>query len=313
MKHINYFLLAGVIVFLIPLQLLAENNLYKAGVVFYNQGKYEEALQYLSKAIKKEPDNVEAIYYFANTLVKTYNVGYAEKYYNKVIDMSPDSEIAFYSRQALNDIARYKSNVSFPYNSLVLKGNQLYTSDNSYIHLVKEKGDIIHWQKSKMPIKVYVSPYKHSENEEYAWDAFKEWQLMSDSLILFERVESKESADIIVDWQNTFQYDLQYDLYGFVIPEIEQNEIRKYYIYLLTSDENAKDILPKKLYMHALHLIGHSLGITAHSDVVDDIMYETGNDGNISRRDISTLNLIYELPADISNFSDYYEPKKPSE
>lgn len=296
-------LLVVLCVFLLAhLSVHAEKEMCKAGVVFYTQGKYKQALEYLSEFVKNQPDDVRALYYFANTLVKTHNVDYAKKYYERVVRLSPMSEYADFSRMALRDIADNKASIDLPVDSMYVNDKQLFNSENSYIQEIMDSREIIHWDKDKMPLKVYVTPSKYKEYDKFVWDAFDDWSKFSRGVVFFEKVEDESSADIIVKWGETFEDDLDDDLYGCAIPEIEGNNLLKYTIYLLSKDYEGKIILPNSLYTNALHQIGHSLGINVHSKNPSDLMYTYGNYGELTRRDISTLNLLYQLNPNISNF-----------
>lgn len=297
-------LLGTIFVFASFVPLLAEDNLYKAGVVFYMQAKYDKALEYFSEALKQNPDNIQAVYYFANSLVKTYKSDYAIKYYQRVIDMDPYSELADHSRKALKDIADYKAANREPKESLLMKGSKLYSSVNSYIQQVIEYGPIIHWDKAKMPRKVFIKPSKYKEYDRFAWQAFKNWQEASEGLVSFEKTEIENEANIIVNWDNTFYNSMEYDFFGYVIPKLDGDNLTQYNIYLVEHDYDGKIHLPTALLTYAMHQIGHSLGITSHSPIEDDIMYIDANKGKISRRDISTLHLLYQLKPDISNFNE---------
>lgn len=292
--------------FFVPIVVHAEKEMYKAGVVFYNQGNYKQALQYLSEFVKKEPDDIQALYYFANTLVKTHNVDYAKKYYERVIAISPMSEYARYSSIALHDITTNKASIDLPIDSMYVNDRQLFNSENSYIKDIMQSGKIVHWDKDKMPLKVYVHSSKYKEYNKYVWDAFDDWSKLSRGVVFFDKVDSEDSANIVIKWGDQFEDDVDDDLYGCSVPQIEENNLVKFTIYLLNKDYEGNIIMPNDLYTNALHQIGHSLGINAHSKDPNDIMYVDGNFGEISRRDVSTLNLLYQLEPQVSNFLEYY-------
>ena len=274
----------------------------KAGVVFYTQGNYKQALIYLSNAVKNEPDDIKSLYYFANTLVKTYNIDYAKKYYERVVELSSNSDYARLSQIALNDIANNKASIDKPVDSMYVDDGQLFNSENSYINDVLQKGKILHWDKEKMPLKVYLSPPKYKEYNKFVWDAFDDWSKSSRGVVFFDRVENEEEANIIVKWADQFEDDLDDDLYGCSVPMIDGNNLLNYTIYLLNKDYNGEIILPNALYTNALHQIGHCLGINGHSKDPGDLMSIYGNHGELTRRDISTLILLYQQEPNISNF-----------
>lgn len=282
----------------------ADKNVLAAGIIFYNQGKYEKALSYLSKAVKDDPNDIKSMYYFANTLVKTYNLGYAEKYYRKIIEIQPYSEITELSKQALVDISDYKANIRTPHESLLVKDKQLYSSVNSYIQEIIDNGVIIHWQKDKMPLNVYISPSTYKEYEAFAWDAFEDWESSLGGLISFNKVDKEENAHLKIIWDKNFSNEIEYDLNGYTYPVIDGNELTKYNICIVERGMDGKILLPTSLYTYVLHQIGHALGVSSHSKNEKDIMFISGNEGKLTRRDVSTLHVLYGLKPDISNFND---------
>jgi tetratricopeptide (TPR) repeat protein len=289
------------------------NNLTNAGLVAYMQQDYKRALTFLSQAVKENPYDADALYYFANTLVKLHRVETAEKYYRKVIEISPDSVFAEYSLQALYDIHNYKTSIRLPYDSLLLKGSKLYTSENSYIHNIVENPPIIRWDKLTMPLKVYINEPHFKEHESYIRDAFDQWSDMSDGLVDYQVVTSVNNAHIVVHWRKNLLSDFKNDFYGYVAPEIEGNELIKYHIYLQEYGRDGKLLDPVRARAAAMHQVGHSLGITYHSDSEKDIMYVEPLEPRITRRDLSTLNLIYAFDPDISNFQEALEIKTKKE
>lgn len=296
-------LITLVLLIILPVQnVLAESNLYKAGVVFYNQGKYQEALMYLSDSVKKNPDDIDSLYYFANTLVKTNNIDIAQKYYKRIIDIDPDYYISDYARKALADIADFKRGIRTPYSSFTQKGSRVYSSANSYISNVTESGTLIHWDKLVIPLKVYIKPPKFNEHKKYALDAFDEWQKMT-GVVAFDSAISEEAAHIVVDWGGKLYKEPSYDFYGFAEPEIEGNELLKYNIFIQETDKKGKLLSPGIVRLALLHQIGHSLGINAHSNDKNDVMYVSPEATSLSKQDSATINLLYEMPATISNFS----------
>lgn len=281
----------------------ADENLSRAGLVFYKQGNYEKALEFLSDAVKDDPGNVEVLYYFANALVKTHNVDYAQKYYQKVITIDPNSQWADYSKQALSYIAEDKAKIKVPLNSSMVKNQELYSYSNSYIQNITYNGEVVHWSKDKMPLNVYITPPSYREHLQPVVDAFKEWQNSSQGLVFFNKVNTENTAQIIVKWKKRLTANENTDFGGYSLPNISNNELIRYNIYLSELDSNKKLILPNEIYMAALHQIGHSLGLSSHSNNKEDLMYPKGNEGKITKRDKSTLFWLYDREPDISDFS----------
>jgi tetratricopeptide (TPR) repeat protein len=292
-----------VAIILNPVSSLAEENMYKAGVVFYNQGKYQQALTYLSSAVRDNPSDVNALYYFANSLVKVHNVEYAQMYYKKVVEISPDSKVAALSKKALEDITSFKSKLTNPFNSMVVNEGILYNSENSYIDDLSLSGNTIHWSKEKMPLNVYVEPSDFREQKAPIIKAFLEWEGATKRLISFKFVTNPDKAQITVAWEKSMNNIPGDDFGGFLEPDIDQKDLRGYKMYFPNYDKNNRLMLPSRMRLMALHQIGHALGITSHSKNTSTIMCSAPTVQKISKRDVSTLYLLYNLEPDISDFS----------
>ncbi|MCS7230684.1 MAG: FliG C-terminal domain-containing protein [Elusimicrobiota bacterium] len=65
---------------------------YIAGVELYQQGNYEEAINYLSYAIELDPQLSEAYQYIANILYESGNYQDALQYYKKVLELEPQNQ-----------------------------------------------------------------------------------------------------------------------------------------------------------------------------------------------------------------------------
>lgn len=301
---IKKFLFLILVLFIFAGATHARDNYCNAGIVFYNQKNYKQAQKYFYKAIKANPENVQAIYYFANTLVKLKNPDNARKYYKRVVEIDPHTEEAYYAQQAIYDIDQYKADLNFPFRTADVIDWELYNSENSYINNLNKSETVIRWQKDIMPLYVYINPSDYKEFNKISWRAFKQWQSSSSGFVTFEEVDKEEKANIIVKW-NKYPAENEYkDLFGYALPEYEENELKHYVIYLNERNNEGELFLPKEMLMHTLHQIGHALGINSHSDNEKDIMYVDGNEGKLTRRDISTLFLLYNIEADVSNFTE---------
>ncbi|MGD9580540.1 MAG: hypothetical protein AB7V50_04150, partial [Vampirovibrionia bacterium] len=223
------------------------------------------------------------------------------------------SDYASYSQVALNDLAMKDASIEQPVDSLYVNDSQLFNSNNSYIADIIQTGKIIHWDIDKMPLKVYISPSKYPEYNKFVWDAFNDWASLSRGIVFFVKTDLEEEANIIVKWGDRFEDDRDDDLFGYSVPLIEGSNLLNYTIYLLNKDYNGEILLPNYIYTNALHQIGHSLGINAHSSNAEDLMHVNGNYGELSRRDIATLNILYQMKPDFSNFIDIAPVEKKEE
>ena len=71
--------------------------LYNIGISFIQTGAYEEALTYLQKALKENPDHEPVLYDIAFCYEKVGDDPQAIEYYNKYLDIDPYSESAWYN------------------------------------------------------------------------------------------------------------------------------------------------------------------------------------------------------------------------
>jgi tetratricopeptide (TPR) repeat protein len=72
-----------------------------AGMDFYDAGDFQKAAEYFYTCAKKSPQNADARYHLANSLVKLGRMQEAFVQYQAAIALKPDSPSADFSRQAL--------------------------------------------------------------------------------------------------------------------------------------------------------------------------------------------------------------------
>jgi len=65
---------------------------YVAGVDFYQQGDYENAINYLQYAVELDPQLYEAYQYLGNIYYETGNYQQALEYYKKVVELNPQDK-----------------------------------------------------------------------------------------------------------------------------------------------------------------------------------------------------------------------------
>ena len=61
-------------------------SLFVEGRDTYNAGKYDEAIKFLKKSLKMNPDNVDSIYFLGRAYDRKGNAKTAAKYYQNLID-----------------------------------------------------------------------------------------------------------------------------------------------------------------------------------------------------------------------------------
>ncbi|MGD9580357.1 MAG: tetratricopeptide repeat protein [Vampirovibrionia bacterium] len=304
-------------------QSFAVSGDFERGKSAYKSGNYTLATQYFRRALSNNPSNTTYRYYLAQVLVQSKNLDEAQKEYQRIIQMSPYSQEATYSKKALVQIKDYIHNSLHPKWRSMNSNMDIGVSEthskadvgDNYIDKVTEKGEVIRWQKSSMPLKVYVEndPRKVQKysNQYYmaAKKGLEKWTSGTKGLITFRYVDSPQNADIKVVWKTVLDAKLlgseagtAYTA-GVTSPEYSGKELYAMSVVLTTTDPNGKPHDPSDIEKVSTHEVGHALGIMGHSLESGDIMYANSkSNGELTKRDISTITLLYDLDPDISNF-----------
>ena len=175
----------------------------------------------------------------------------------------------------------------------------------NYIDKTLNNGNIIRWNSSTFPLKVYIS--NSSDIPQYFYNevelAFKEWQAASDNLITFKFVDSSKNADIRCIFPQDYiaeKYE-DHSTAGLTKMHFENDIIKYVEITLSPKNTNGEFYKEENVFSIAVHEIGHALGIHGHSLNKEDVMYPVASTGKISTGDINTLKLLYSIVPDISN------------
>lgn len=187
------------------------------------------------------------------------------------------------------------------------------TNTTNYMDNVSVNGNIIRWQLSSSPIKVYVEPINFSNSavlyNKAIINSLNAWSEASKGRIGFCLVESTEDAQIKIFWEKNINKNASTKgnkLYfsGFASPEYFGKQLIftqiKFNVY-----DNMGNPIPLSYFERGLtHELGHALGIMGHSDNKYDIMYPFVNilTKSLSNRDKETINILYNTEPDISNF-----------
>src|ERR1700752_2180528 len=84
---------------------LAQTTEIREGNKFYKEGKYDEALEAYNKAVKKNPDDLTAMYNRSNALAKKGDKNAAMEGYEKLLSAAKDPKIlerSFYDKGVLH-------------------------------------------------------------------------------------------------------------------------------------------------------------------------------------------------------------------
>ena len=287
---------------------------YQIGKEFYYKENYQDASRYFQKALGQKPLNVNYRYYYAQTLVYTGDFDKAQSEYSKIIEISPTSEAAKLSAQAIANIQQYYSSKNSSHSNDSTSSSDVlsagsFTNDNYVANAVTSSGDIFIWNKRKMPIKIYfldcnkVKGYT-PEHVQKVKQAFDVWKNASKGQISYKYVNDKNQANIFVSFKEKLSSNDDSNGYmaGLAKPYPLGNYLDKASIQFATiRTVDNKPVSLTALYNCALHEIGHSLGIYGHSSIEGDIMYSVTNDKDnntlksLSKRDINTINNLYSL------------------
>lgn len=172
---------------------------------------------------------------------------------------------------------------------------------DSYFRNVCKNGKLIRWNKSSLPLKVYIQDSKDVPEyyREVVLSAYQAWQRASEGLVRFEFVETPAEADMKCYFKNTDNKDA-IGVHAFAV---NGNTIKDSVIVFNRVDNKGHSHDSKQLFSSALQEIGHSLGLTGKSPSIYDVMYPIGTKFNteITSRDLKTLALLYSVVPDITD------------
>lgn len=172
---------------------------------------------------------------------------------------------------------------------------------DSYFRNVCKAGKLVRWNKSSLPLQVYIEDNKTVPEyyREVVMSAYQAWQRASEGLVRFEFVETPQEADM----KCYFKANDNKDSIGIHAFAVNGNTITDSIIVFNRTDNKGHSHDSKQLFSSALQEIGHSLGLTGKSPSIYDVMYPIGTKFNteITPRDLKTLALLYSVVPDITD------------
>lgn len=172
---------------------------------------------------------------------------------------------------------------------------------DSYFRQVCKNGKIIRWNKTSMPLNVYIEDSNDVPEyyREVVINAYQAWQRASEGLVRFNFVETPEEANM----KCYFRTNDNKSSIGVHAFSVNGNVIKDSVIVFNKVDYKGHSHDSKQLFSSALQEIGHSLGLTGNSQSIYDVMYPIGTKFNteITPRDLKTLALLYSVIPDITN------------
>ena len=264
---------------------------YAKGVTQYKCGNYEAAAKNFEYAVKLNPKDVNSRYYLALAYIKQNYVYGAQKQYNRIILLAPESEAAKLSQQGLSLIRQAELG-----KNIKKADTNSATIENNYIQYVLTNGNIAKWM--KMPITVYIEPKKQKG---VVQKSFEKWQAATDGLIKFAFSQNPNSQ-ITVKFKDTLENKTEQSSFvaGYSKPYYKNGNLSKSEITILAIDPDTGETIDDDIIAFtALHEIGHSLGLNGHSTDENDVMFESSEEPkeNLSLRDINTIKLLYTVDA----------------
>ncbi len=172
---------------------------------------------------------------------------------------------------------------------------------DSYYRQVCKNGQIVRWNKSYMPLSVYIQDSKDVPEfyREVVMNAYLAWQRASEGIVRFQFVEDPSQADMKCYFKNGNPSDA-IGVHEFAV---NGNRITSSTITFSKTDKKGHSHDSKQLYSSALQEVGHSIGLTGNSTSIYDVMYPIGTKFNteITTRDLKTLALVYATIPDATN------------
>jgi hypothetical protein len=180
-----------------------------------------------------------------------------------------------------------------------------------------ERKKITRWNDQTKYITVYIAdgsylPGWNPENPLRVKAAFQEWEQAMAPRFHFIYMPDERGADVKVLWAARIAHDQIGEAAGVNEYQTWGKFISKNDIKLALVHPTGRALPPPMIQSVALHEIGHMLGLKAHSDNPNDIMYPVESPASwdevqhLSQRDINTLRLVYESKPDYTNPEGYH-------
>jgi Flp pilus assembly protein TadD/predicted Zn-dependent protease len=299
-------------------------DLCNESVLLLKDAKYEAAEARLNEALKLDPDNAATLSNFGLVLSKLGRLAEARKHLEKSVALDPKSDAALLNLgltcEGLGDlpaaraylmrfieISRDKDLAEKMKDHVTIINKTLSAGVPSgdgpdYFGQVK-RSQMNPWPKELMPIKIFIASgtdvpgYKPGYGEVLD-NAIKSWSEALQGIVSFSRTGASEEALIEVHWTNDYKTALMKAEGGDCKFVANSAGMKHADITLLTVDPSkAEKLTDAKVSWVALHEFGHALGLAAHSNTPQDIMYFAvplkKSMPALSERDIATFKRLY--------------------
>lgn len=187
---------------------------------------------------------------------------------------------------------------------------------------------VLRWSQNSFPLNYSVKG--DSETPDYyltaAKDVFNDWQRESDDFITFKPVSNEAGAKIVIRFKGNAQNlvtepNEAYEA-GVTKPVIEKERyLKQMKINVLNKTHNNEFFTKEQIKTLLTHEIGHALGLCGHTKDNSTIMYysldndydlyQNRIDTSLTKKDMNTLKLLYNLAPDVTdNPKDIEENEK---
>lgn len=306
-NHVKSLLLL-LAIFLLGLPSRAFADAFQQGVVAYKGHYYDHAAQYFQTELKQSPGNSEAVFYLGMAYTHLNQYDNARQAFDLLLQMvPPQHELAVKARNNINFLTRQQ--IALSSNSAkaaqIMKVSLAGGSQDNYLTYVIPGGKVIHFARTRMPLKVYISdglsvPGWHTGMKQSVTYAMATWQSATQDQVRFAQTYTEANADIIVKWRKNFTDGI---LGVSPLETIGNTIIRSDLNLAVDYPDSTTPLSMDDLKTVAVHEMGHAIGIRGHSPYPDDLMFFSKNPevSTLSARDRHTVSMLYKLNADVQN------------
>ena len=261
---------------------------------YYSKGNLQSSLKYYDKAFKKGYSNKSS----------------REKY----LDILKKTDLSLDNQKKLVELAEGEINDTVKLDTKYYIQEKMLEIHNKYpLNYIKQGAynkKIIRWGNKKITYEFKNSYIVSDSFKQEIKNAFETWQNSNKSGITFEEVNNNPNIEIVFE-QNNENKNIengQKFVVAYTTPDILNNKLVRMNIKFYTKSPDGENFSNEQIYNTALHEIFHALGFTGHSFDKNNVMYMTKKNFNnteerlkLSKADISTFELLYNIKPDITN------------
>lgn len=271
---------------------------------------FDEAISKLQQALAEKPGYRLALQNLATAYTnKAWKVYGAEQWKEAAQSLRKAIDITRLVYGSTADVSKMQTCLNFCEQAVRANAQQSAESGLGSSQDYLSELRALHWDKNKMPLRVYVAPgdrvpsYR-SEFAEQIRKAEDAWSEASGNLVRFAETNDRNNCDIEIAWSNDRSKAVSPSEAGHtVVAETENNTIThaKIILFTIPAPGLPRPIQPSTMYAAALHELGHAIAFDGHSKHTSDIMapavkYIQSPRGamiSLSPRDCNSITKIY--------------------